>query len=62
MVYETVERPSVYLSVCLSHYSTAAVGLLLSAVRTEDIDRQRQRQRPSAQEQRRRTGLQVQSH
>ena len=42
-VCETVERPSVCLSVCLSYHSTAAGaygGLLLSAVPAADIYRQ----------------------
>jgi len=51
-VYETVERPSVRPSVCLSHRSTQplqrAAGLLLSALRAEHIDRQRRRRRPAS--------------
>jgi len=47
-----MKRSSVRLSVRLSHHSTRrAAGLLLSAVRAGDIDRQRQA--PGAQQQRR---------
>jgi len=43
-VYETVERPSVLPTVCPSVYPIIrqhSASLLLSAVRAEDIDRQR---------------------
>jgi len=40
-VYETVERPSVCLSVCPMIRPRRAAGLLLSAVRAGNIDRQR---------------------
>jgi len=44
-VYETVERPSVHPSVRMSHRSTAAAaGLLLSALRPGNTDRQRRTQ------------------
>jgi len=56
-IYETVERPSVRPSVGLSHHSTAAAacdaaGLLPSAVRAEDIDRQRRPQHGAQQQMR----------
>jgi len=51
-LYETVERPSVCLSVCPSYHSVAA-GLLLSAEPAGIIDRQRQR--PGAEQRRHRS-------